>query len=41
MTVYLAGTEYDDLKIVTSSGDVDMEYYLAIGNIDIEPPAAM
>lgn len=36
VTVYLAGTEYDDLKIVTSSGDVDMEYYLAIGNIDIE-----
>ena len=29
VTVYLAGTEYDDLKIVTSSGDVDMEYYLA------------
>lgn len=36
VTVYLAGTEYDDLKIVTSSGDIDMEYYLLVGNIDIE-----
>ena len=36
VTVYLAGTEYDDMTIVTSSGDVDMEYYLAMGNIDIE-----
>ncbi len=36
VTVYLAGTEYDDLKIVTSSGDVDMEYYLAMSNIDIK-----
>lgn len=30
VTVYLAGTEYDDLKIVTSSGDIDMEYYLLV-----------
>lgn len=36
VTVYLAGTEYDDLKIMTSSGDIDMEYYLLVGNIDIE-----
>lgn len=36
VTVYLADTEYDDLKIVTSSGDIDMEYYLLVGNIDIE-----
>lgn len=36
VTVYLAGTEYEDLKIVTSSGDIDMEYYLLVGNIDIE-----
>ena len=36
VTVYLAGAEYDDMTIVTSSGDVDMEYYLAMGNIDIE-----
>ena len=36
VTVYLAGTEYDDMTIVTSSGDIDMEYYLAMDNIDIE-----
>ena len=36
VTVYLAGTEYDDMTIVTSSGDIDMEYYLFVGNIDIE-----
>ncbi len=35
VTVYLAGTEYEDIKIVTGSGDVDVEYYLAVKNIDI------
>ncbi len=36
VTVYLAGTEYETLKIRTSSGDVAMEYYLGIKDIDIE-----
>ena len=35
VTVYLAGTEYEDIKIVTGSGDVDVEYYLAVKDIDI------
>lgn len=35
VTVYLAGTAYDELKIVTGSGDVNVEYYLEMKNIDI------
>lgn len=35
VTVYLAGTEYDDLKIVTSSGDVSLGD-VVMDNIDLK-----
>lgn len=36
ITVYLADTQYDDIQVKTSSGDVSMQYYLGVKNLDIE-----